>query len=128
VEAHRRPSPPYAAGPQARQAGATAMTDVSDGLLNDLGHIADASAVAIDVVSSSFEPLPEPLQAVGAALGVEPMRFCLTGGDDHALVATFPDGIDLPAGWRVIGSVREGAGVTVDGAAYEGSGGHQHFA
>src|SRR5581483_9827489 len=49
VEAHRRPEVPYAAGPGAAALGATAMIDVSDGLLADLGHIAEASAVAIDV-------------------------------------------------------------------------------
>jgi thiamine-monophosphate kinase len=127
VEAHRRPQPPYAAGPQALAAGATAMTDVSDGLLGDLAHVTGASGVAIDVDSSTLE-LAEPLQAVGAALGIDPVEFCLTGGDDHALVATFPPGTPLPPGWRRIGSVLEGGGVTVDGAAHEGSGGHRHFA
>jgi thiamine-monophosphate kinase len=127
VEAHRRPQPPYGAGPQAHAAGATAMTDVSDGLLNDLRHVATASGVAVDVDSATLE-LPEPLQAVGAALGVDPLQFCLSGGDDHALVATFGPDVELPGGWRRIGSVHEGSGVTVDGAEPEGPGGHQHFA
>jgi thiamine-monophosphate kinase len=127
VEAHRRPQPPYAAGPQAAAAGATAMTDVSDGLLNDLHHVALASGVAIDVDSSTLD-VPEPLQAVGAALGVDPVEFCLSGGDDHALVATFAPDAPLPDGWRRIGSVQEGSGVTVDGAEHEGPGGHRHFA
>src|SRR5439155_22371826 len=39
VNAQRVPEPPYEAGPQAALAGATAMIDVSDGLLADLGHI-----------------------------------------------------------------------------------------
>lgn len=127
VEAHRRPQPPYAAGPQALAAGATAMTDVSDGLLADLAHVAAASGVAIDVDGSALE-VAEPLQAVGAALGIDPVEFCLTGGDDHALVATFPPGVQLPAHWRRIGSVGEGSDVTVDGEAREGAGGHRHFA
>jgi thiamine-monophosphate kinase len=121
VEAHRRPQPPYAAGPQA-----AAMTDVSDGLLNDLHHVALASGVAIDVDRSTLD-LPEPLQAVGAALGVDPVEFCLSGGDDHALVATFASEAPLPEGWRRVGSVIEGSGVTVDGAEHEGPGGHRHF-
>jgi thiamine-monophosphate kinase len=126
VAAYRRPEPPYAAGPQAAAAGATAMIDVSDGLLADLGHIAAASEVAIDVESAALE-VAEPLEAVGAALGVDPLRFCLTGGEDHALAATFDAAGGLPEGWRPIGRVAEGTGVTVDGEPYEGSAGHAHF-
>ena len=126
VEAHRRPEPPYAAGPQAAAHGATSMIDLSDGLLGDVGHIAEASGVAIDINAGSFE-VAEPLRAVGAALGADPMQFILTGGDDHALVATFPAGATLPGGWLQIGAVAEGTGVTVDGAEYDGPAGHQHF-
>lgn len=124
VEAHRLPEPPYAAGPQAAAAGATAMTDVSDGLLIDVGHLAAASAVAIDIRSDRFV-VGEPLTSVGQALGVDPLQFVLTGGDDYALVATF--GAQVPEGWTVIGTVATGEGVTVDGAAYEESPGHEHF-
>jgi thiamine-monophosphate kinase len=125
VEAYRRPEPPYAAGAQALAAGATSMIDVSDGLLADLGHLAHESRVAIDVRTDAFE-VPEPLQAVGAALGADPMRFILSGGDDHALAATFAPGA-VPEGWRTVGEVRIGEGVTVDGSAYEGPTGHTHF-
>ncbi len=56
------------------------------------------------------------------------MRFVLTGGDDHALVATFPAGATLPAGLDpASATVAEGEGVTVDGAAYDGPTGHAHF-
>jgi thiamine-monophosphate kinase len=126
VEAHRRPEPPYAEGPRAAELGATAMIDVSDGLLADLGHIAAASRVAIDVRTDAFD-LAEPLQAVGAALGVDPLGFVLTGGDDHPLAASFPVGVDLPVSWTVIGSVAEGEGVTVDGAEWDGPRGNDHF-
>ena len=126
VDAYRRPEPPYAAGPSAAATGATAMIDVSDGLLADVGHIADASGVAVDVRTDAFE-VAEPLRAVGAALGADPMRFILTGGDDHALVATFPPEVTLPDGWTPIGEVSAGEGVTVDGAAYDGPAGHTHF-
>jgi thiamine-monophosphate kinase len=130
VEAHRRPQPPYDQGP-AVVGSATAMIDVSDGLLADLGHVAEASGVAIDVETAAF-PLPEPFHAVAAALGVDPLRFILAGGDDHALVATFPPDRALPDGWTAVGRVSEAAGgatvgVTVDGAAYDGPTGHTHF-
>lgn len=126
VEAYRRPEPPYGAGLVAAEAGATAMIDVSDGLLADAGHVAAASGVAIDVRTSAFE-VPEPLQAVGAALGADPLRFLLTGGDDHPLLATFESAAAVPDGWLVVGAVTEGAGVTVDGAEYDGPAGWTHF-
>jgi thiamine-monophosphate kinase len=140
VAAHRRPAPPYAAGPAAAEAGATAMCDVSDGLLADAGHLAEESGVLIDVdraalVRATLE-LPGPLQQVAAALGGDPMVWVLTGGEDHALLATLPAGADLPEGWTPIGVVREGEpGVRVDGepaeavaAAVGAEGtGHAHF-
>jgi thiamine-monophosphate kinase len=126
VEAHRRPEPPYTAGPEAAKLGATALIDLSDGLLGDLGHVARESGVAIDVRSGAFE-VAEPLHAVGAALGVDPLGYMLTGGEDYALAATFPADVTLPERWTVVGTVAEGNGVTVDGAEYEGAPGHQHF-
>lgn len=118
VGAHRVPEPPYAAGPQAALAGATSMIDLSDGLLADLAHVARASDVVLDVRSAALE-VPARLVDVGAALGIDPLHWLLTGGEDHALVATFPDA--PPPGWTVIGAAREGeAQVLVDGRPYEG--------
>jgi thiamine-monophosphate kinase len=176
VAAHLRPAPPYDAGPEAALFGATAMIDVSDGLLADLGHVAEASGVQINLSSSSLAPgtaLREAAarlagsasasagalapgsgsagalapgsgsgSAPGSGSGSAPgsssgsasaspesnaLEWVLTGGEDHALVAAFPPGTVLPGRWRVIGEVRAGSGVTVDGAPHEGPGGWQHF-
>ena len=126
VGAHRVPEPPYAAGPEAARGGATAMIDVSDGLLADLGHVARASGVLVDVRSATLE-VPARLADVGRALGVDPLHWLLTGGEDHALAATFPGA--PPQGWTVIGEVREGGpGVLVDGRGYDGGPeGWDHF-
>jgi thiamine-monophosphate kinase len=123
VSAHRRPTPPYAAGPAAADAGATSMCDTSDGLLADAGHLAVDSGVVLDldraVLREAF--VVGPLPQVAAALGGDPLAWVLTGGEDHALVATFPAGAALPAGWTRIGSVREATGerpgVRVDGVS-----------
>lgn len=127
VGTHRVPQPPYRAGPQAAAAGATAMIDVSDGLLADAGHLAQASGVGIDIDSAAL-PVAGRLIEVAAVLGVQARHWVLTGGEDHALLACFPAGVVLPAGWTSLGMVREGRGVTVDGYPYEGPAGWDHFA
>lgn len=150
--AHRRPRPPYEAGPEAARLGATAMIDVSDGLLADLGHVAQASGVLIDLstallpvsqllgegaaaVAAATDGTAEPAaarmtgtdQALAAAT---PLDWVLTGGEDHALAATFPPGIAPPGRWSRIGEVRAPgapAGVLVDGRGHGGQAGWQHF-
>ncbi|MDM4762975.1 thiamine-phosphate kinase [Galbitalea sp. SE-J8] len=102
-----RPSPPIAAGRAAARAGATAMLDVSDGLAKDAARIARASGVALDL---------DP-----AELGPDPAT-ALAGGEDHALLATFPAGSELPHPFRAIGRVVAGAGVLVGGVAHDDAG------
>lgn len=126
VGAHQVPQPPYAAGPQAAAAGATAMIDISDGLLADAGHLAEASGVAIDIDSAAV-PVAAELVEVATALGVDARRWVLTGGEDHGLLACFPAATALPAGWTQLGLVCEGRGVTVDGRPYRGRAGWAHF-
>ena len=125
VTAHRRPEPPYSEGPRAATLGATTMTDISDGLIADLGHIAVASGVRIDVRAELLD-VPARLREVGSALNVDPLVWVLTGGDDYALAATFSAGVELPESWRVIGAVTAGDGVRVDGRRWP-VGGHEHF-
>jgi thiamine-monophosphate kinase len=126
VEAYRRPAVPYWAGPAAAALGATAMIDVSDGLLADVGHIAESSNVGIDIWRDVFE-ITQPMRDASSALGVDPYTWVLTGGDDHAMVATFPAGTPLPEDWLVIGRVTDGPGVTVDGRIHTEPPGWDHF-
>jgi thiamine-monophosphate kinase len=132
IQAHLRPQPPYSAGPAAAELGATAMIDVSDGLLADLGHIAWASGVVIDVDTSALDlgSLPDAARLVP---GADPVTWALTGGEDHALVAAFPADAALPATWRIIGRVLPASdphtreAVLVDGRPWAGPAGWEHF-
>ena len=126
VEAYQRPQPPYAAGPGRRPRRRHRDDRRLRRPARRCGHIAADSGVASTSSAAAFE-LAEPMQAVGSALGVDPMQFILGGGDDHAILATFPAGTDLPEGFTRIGGVSEGEGVTVDGAAYDGPTGWAHF-
>ena len=123
---HLVPEPPYGQGRVAADGGATAMTDVSDGLLADLGHIAESSGVGVDVSTAALTSERDAVAGAAAALAVDPWNWILGGGEDHALVATFPG--SPPPGWRTIGRVLSGpARVLVDGAAWQGTPGWQSF-
>ncbi len=106
LHAQLRPLPPVALGPRAAEAGATALMDVSDGLVLDATRLADASGVTV-----AIRGVTDPHE--------------LDGGEDHALLGTFPADVVLPEGFRAIGVV-EPRGlypVTVDGRAHTGRGG-----
>lgn len=123
---HLTPHPPYGQGARAADAGATAMTDVSDGLLADLGHIATASGVGIDLDSGLLDADRLAVTDAATAASADPWEWVLGGGEDHALAATFPGA--LPPGWRAVGRVLEGpARVLVDGAPWAGNAGWQSF-
>lgn len=135
VDAHRRPEPPYAAALAAARGGASAMIDISDGLVADLGHMARASGVAIDIDSSALR-VDEPVAAAAAAFNADPLNWLLSGGEDHAVAAAFPEGVELPEGFYEVALVLDVAdagpltrpGVTVAGRVPLGGGGHDHFA
>ena len=86
VDALQRPQPRVALGLALRSL-ASAMLDVSDGLLGDLAHILEQSAVGA-VISAGALPLA-PLEAAcgDAALA---FRACTAGGDDYELLFTAP--------------------------------------
>lgn len=123
---HLVPQPPYGQGSAAAAAGAEAMIDVSDGLVADLRHVAEASGVGIDLSAAALAADREALAAAAAAVGADPWPWVLGGGEDHALVACFAAAV--PTGWRVIGRVLDGpARVLVDGEQWEGYAGWQSF-
>lgn len=123
---HLVPAVPYGQGRLAADAGASAMTDVSDGLLADLGHVADSSGIGIELSREELAADHYGVAAAAAATGADPWAWVLGGGEDHALVATFPGAV--PAGWRPIGTVVDGpARVVVDGAEWTGETGWQSF-
>ena len=127
ADAHRVPDPPYAAGAAAALAGATAMLDVSDGLVQDAGHLAQASGVVVALDTARIA-VDEPVAGAAAAFNADPLVWVLGGGDDHALLATFPPGTPLPEGFVAVGEISAGEpGVLVDGEPWAGPAGHDHF-
>lgn len=126
VASQRRPRPPYPCGPEAAALGATSMIDISDGLLADLNHVAEASDVLIAVETERLHD-DRALRSAAAALSADWLSWVLAGGEDHALAATFPQGTSLPGHWSVIGMVSQGHGVAVDSRPVEGRHGWDHF-
>lgn len=95
---------------------AHAAADVSDGLIADAGHIAEASGLGMSLDLDEMPLSP----AAAAWLDGQPDRAAAllrlaTGGDDYEVVAAFPD--SPPEGFTPIGEVVFGSGVEarVDG-------------
>ena len=136
---HLAPRPDYRAGRSAAAAGASAMIDTSDGLVRDAGRVAAASAVVLDLDPSALVPGPDLLAAAAAAEpGADPgdlaLRWLLTGGEDHAMLACFPEHTPLPEPFRPIGRVRAAAAgdpasgdVLLGGRPWSGPTGWHHF-
>lgn len=133
VQLYLRPQSPLEAGVIGACSGATAMLDVSDGLLRDAGRMARASGVVVrlDDPITAFPDDVVALAPAAAELGEEVSVWLLTGGEDHGMLATFPPG-QVPECFTVIGSVvapgDDLAGtVLVDGAVWQGTSGWDHF-
>lgn len=104
VAAQLTPWPPISQGAAASLAGATAGMDISDSLVMDAGRIAQASSVVIDLEEGALDDIASHLAievGVDAAHARQAMMF---GGEDHALLMTFPVG-SVPPGFTVIGEV-----------------------
>lgn len=126
VASYRLPQPDLAQGPLAARSGAHAMTDISDGLVEEIVTMAAGSDLSVDVASAAV-PRRDGLDALAGELGVDPVRWALTGGEDHELLAAVaPDSV--PAGWTVVGTVSGGPGrATVDGSPVTDLRGWQSF-
>jgi thiamine-monophosphate kinase len=117
VEAYRRPVPQLAAGALLAPL-ASAMMDVSDGLLLDAARLASASKVAAHIDLSAL-PLSKAFIAERGTHRAARL-FAATGGDDYALLAALPETVDpftlpLPTGTTItaIGRLAEGEGLSL---------------
>ncbi len=133
IEAHERPRPRLEAGLRAVASGLRCGIDVSDGLLQDAGHVARASGVRIRIDIASV-PLSPQLRA---AFPADAAELALTGGEDYQLLLCGPreiigrlvvEGLDL----TIVGRVEAGAPgvVAVDAGGAErayADGGWDHF-
>ena len=112
VDVQLRPRPPirWAIG-AAEQANS--MLDVSDGLSLDAARIARASDVTLVLHSQKLQGHEAVLELAAQSLtsrgGAEysERNWVLHGGEDHSFLATFPQGVKLPEGFRAIGEVVE---------------------
>jgi thiamine-monophosphate kinase len=103
VDIYRRPVPQLGAG-QVLAPYAHAMMDVSDGLLLDASRMAEASGCAISIELHTL-PLSSAFAAERGS-DLDASLFAATGGDDYALLAAVPTGLDvatlsLPQGTRI---------------------------
>lgn len=126
IEAHRRPKPRIAEGLWlSGKSSVHAMIDISDGLVQDLGHIAKANNVGIDLRRAALTPAP-PLKVYCGKYGLDPLPFVAAGGEDYELAFTFDAALaeetlasfQREFGWElnVVGELTgQWSGVRIDG-------------
>ena len=108
---------------------ASAMSDISDGLVSDARNIARASKVDLNFDTNALEASPDfkDLGELATELGVDVYDWILSGGEDHFFIATVPEKYaDKNLGIQV-GKVVAGSGlITIDGVQTQRAG-YQHF-
>nr|WP_279342310.1 thiamine-phosphate kinase [Geotalea sp. SG265] len=140
VSRHLDPEPRVAAGIALAEAGlATSMIDVSDGLLADLGHILEKSAVGARLDLASL-PLSDQYRKDVSSFTEDFFALALGGGEDYELVFTAPPLLrervfscldSCGVAVAVIGEITAGDGLAIiaaDGSAYQPRRtGYNHF-
>ena len=110
VSVQLRPTPPVEFALQAAHS-ATAMMDISDSLALDANRMARASGVALNLHSSKLfgyqAVLELAAQSVNSRAGAQfsEIDWVLFGGEDHSFLTTFPAGVELPKGFKIVGEV-----------------------
>lgn len=109
---------------------ATACVDISDGVLADLGHLLNNSALGADL---NIDTLPLSPQLLAYAGLKQAQQWALTGGEDFELCFTCPASMQdtlasLPEPVAVIGQISPVPGIRLDGQPVSGAGGYDHFA
>lgn len=124
---HKKPNVDYSAAQTFAALPVNSMIDISDGLLSEARHIANASGVAIEIDSALLQNSPEfsLLESTAKELGVDVWDWILTGGEDHLFLATTEH--TPPTGCLVIGKVVEGSGVHLHGVSLRSNFGYSHF-
>lgn len=89
-ERHQRPRPQIRLGSALREAGATSLNDVSDGLSSEINEIAKASQVEIELFREKI-PISAEAAKLGAYLAKDPVDWALTGGEDYELIGTISE-------------------------------------
>ena len=141
VRTHNEPKPLVETGRAIATMGlATAMIDVSDGLLSDLRHICNESGVGASLFRGKI-PLSSELKALASMADFNPLDLALSGGEDYVLLLTVSGAKtqdlerlskdDIGSPLYLIGEIVDGIGIRMvndDGSVEElGVRGFDHF-
>lgn len=106
AQRHQRPEPQVEWGQKLREAGATSLNDVSDGLSSELNEIARASRAVLEIEAEKI-PLSQEARDWGREIHEDPLKWALDGGEDYQLIGTIP-----PENFR---AMKDRRGLTVIG-------------
>jgi len=88
IKRHNHPLPQLRMGRILLEAGiSNCAIDVSDGLLQDLGHICESSHLGAELQLESI-PLSDPIRRLAADNEVDPYQWALRGGEDYSILFT----------------------------------------